>query len=178
MSESSIHDYLPRNRRLAAELIGRRLRSIVRLEVAGQVDEEEPARLRWGRALMEAEDGRRWLLDAEESLSNILLWEVDEARLKKLKQREPVWTPIATAAASDPLAAMVRYKIIGVEEISRPPPPPDWQRLFEMCGVRLTFEDGQKICVGTHLTESQIPGVWFVLPDEVDSSLIYRPLAD
>jgi hypothetical protein len=160
-------EYLERNRALAARLAGRRLQLVDRLQ---DIDTDEDPRLAWGPALIESQDHLRWVVDVEESRSNVFLYE--PTKLDELLARRPVRHAIATGV----LAPLVGDLIARVETIARPPDP--WRRGFEMCGLRLTLApSGLRVAVGTHLTTLEAPGTWFLLPDELAPELIFRELA-
>jgi hypothetical protein len=173
---SDLDDYVPRVRRLAGALAGRRLTAVLRLL---DIEPEPGADLRreWGPVLLETEDGARWRADVDEAKANLLLFELPaddrelDARLGDLRVRPP----IVTDSPSDPLRALVTEPIERVEEISREPDP-TWQGAFELCGLRLTLANGPRVLLGTHLTDLEVPGTWLLLPEEADTALRYAPL--
>jgi hypothetical protein len=171
------HDYLPRVRRLAGELVGRRLVRVLRL-LDIELEEDADLRREWGPALLETDDGRRLRADVDEAKANLLLSELPaddrelDARLGRLRVRPP----IVTDDPNDPLRALVTQPIEHVEEISREPDP-TWEGAWELCGLRLTLAGGSQVLLGTDLTDVNLPGAWFLLPDEADPALRYAPLA-
>ncbi|MBB5958157.1 hypothetical protein FHS29_004765 [Saccharothrix tamanrassetensis] len=63
----------------------------------------------------------------------------------------PLREPIIGASPDHPLSFLVGALITGVETISRvPSPAPGLPDSFVMCGLRLTTERGDRVCVGTH----------------------------
>src|SRR5262245_31054797 len=133
-------DYLQRNRELARRFLGRRIVSAMRL-LSEAADDE--IRLVWGPALVELDDGRSYLFDCEESLSNLIVWQMPDPPA-------PIWDglaskniriPIATIAPQDPLHVMLEEPITRVDTISRDHMvESDAQRYYEMCGWRVHFE--------------------------------------
>ncbi len=172
--DSNVHDYLPTNRRLASRLVGCRLTAVTRLLHSPP---DEDLRFEWGPALLTGESGQQWLLEPEESKANILISDPEVIGGEDASWFDWFGTriPIADVSASSPLNFLLTDSISLVEVINRAPEPgvPD---SFEMSGIRLTTTPGCSVCVGTHLTDLMIPGVWFLLPDEVDPNLGYTIL--
>jgi hypothetical protein len=176
VNSDSTDDYLAENRRLAALLPGSHIETLTRL-TAEPVDDEP--RLEWGPAVLTSADGLQWLIDCEESRSNILLLDP-----KAGGQLSRSWyggfterTAIADPSIGNPLHLLLKSPIASVEKISREPSPsPGLPSSFAMCGLRLTTADGFQVCVGTHLTDLIFTQVAFLLPDETDPDLTYSEL--
>jgi hypothetical protein len=169
--------YLARNRVLARELIGQQIAKVERRQIVG-TDDDDPPRLAWGLALLETNSHKTLLLECEESQSNVIMFEVppDGGRFRENLSRLNLRAPIATRVATDPLRFMLESPIRQIENVSRVPGPDDRPTYFEMCGLRMTFETGDKVVVGTHLTPEMFPSMAFMLPEEVDPELRYTSL--
>lgn len=167
--------YLARNRAIAKTLIGGRLRSLLRL-LNG--DPEDPIRLEWGPALLELDDGSFYLIDCEESKSNIIVFELpaDGGSFRDMLARRPIRPPVVTLDRSDPLRFMLEAPIAQIDEVSREPEEDQLSDWYEMCGLRIHFVGGGTVIVGTELTSSMVPSTAFMLPDEVDPALRYSAL--
>jgi hypothetical protein len=47
-----------------------------------------------------------------------------------------------------------------------------------MSGIGLTFADGNKVIIGTTLTELEIQGVWILTPDELSQGWYFDQLSN
>lgn len=176
MTSHSTQSYLAENRRLAALLPGRRIKSVIRL--LERPADDDP-RIEWGPALLTSEDGFQWLADCEESRANILL--LDPIAGQQLTRSWyggfTVRATIAEMTERHPLRPLLTAPIAAVERIYREPSPsPGLPDSFAMCGLRLTTEDGYQVCLGTHLTDLMFTQVAFLLPDEVAPQVKYESL--
>lgn len=165
---TGVDDHLPRTRRLAAALVGRRLTGVLRL--LDVEPEDDDLRREWGPLLLELAGRPPVLADVDEAKANLLLFELptDTAERERSLADVPVRLPIAWAGLpAEPIET--------VEEISRAPDP-TWEGAFELSGLRLTLSDGTQALVGTHLTSLPQPGVWLLAPAEADSALRYTPV--
>ncbi|MFF5125865.1 hypothetical protein ACFY41_02830 [Streptomyces syringium] len=174
---NDIHSYLPRNRRLAEQLVGCRLQSIVRW-LDAPADVEDDLRFEYGPAELVSGNGKRWLVDVEESKANLLLFDLAEGVSGPWYSGFTLREPVVADSSSDPLRFLLQESIVSVDVISRDPEPgvPD---SYAMCGLRLTTESGAQLCVGTRLAEElPIQEVAFRLPGEVDPALRYELLRE
>ena len=170
-------EYLQKNRELAPRFIGRTIVSAIRLLFEPDDDE---ARIAWGPALVELDDGQRFLFDCEESLSNMIVRHAPEpsSPAGELLAARMVRPAIATWGDDDPLHSMLTHAITAIDVVSRAhDPEPGTQRYYEMCGWRIRFGNAGLVCVGTHLTTDCFPSTAFYLPSEVDPVLLYERLA-
>lgn len=167
--------YLDDNRAIGAKLIGHQIRSALRLLNS---EPDEPVRLEWGPVLVEMDDGAFYLIDCEESKSNVILFELpsDGGRFRDMLARRPIRPSVITNDPKDPLRFVLEERIASIDEVSRHPSADQGSDWFEMCGLRLGFSGGSTVIVGTHLTASMIPSTSFMLSNEVDPALRYSPL--
>lgn len=177
MVTHSAQPYLAENRRLAGLLVGRQVAAVERL--LEYPSEDEP-RLEWGPAVITFADRGQLLVDCDESKSNIRLLDpiaraaMSWATYSGFDIREPV----VVDDPDHPLCFLLQSPFARVEVVSRKPSPaPGLPDAFVMCGLRLTTESGRQVCVGTHLTDLVFAQIAFLLPDEVDDTLDYEPLA-
>lgn len=162
-------------RRTATQLLGSRLRRALRLE---NLETRDPARLAWGPALIELDGGGEYVLDCDEETANLLLRPLPAgpSALRDALSRDTFRRPIVSTDAADPLRALLDHEIVAIDAASRPPDPDDPRR-FVLAGLRLRLSGGLVVCVGTHLTDSLVPSVAFLLPDELDPALVFEPIA-
>ncbi|NVB77097.1 MAG: hypothetical protein HOV81_01760 [Kofleriaceae bacterium] len=167
--------YLDDNRAIGAKLIGRRIRSALRLLNS---EPDEHVRLEWGPVLVEMDDGAFYLIDCEESKSNVILFELpnDGGRFRDMLARRVIRPSVVTNNPNDPLRFTLDEPIARIDVVSRAPTDDQGADWFEMCGLRLGFPGGASVVIGTHLTTSMIPSTSFMLSDEVDPALRYSPL--
>jgi hypothetical protein len=130
--------------------------------------------MEYGPALLEG-GGRRWLMDVDESQSNILVTDVTGGIRGEWYSGFTLQEAIADEEREDCMSFLLRERIALVEVISREPYP-DLPESFSMCGIRLTMESRKRVCIGTCLVERSIHEVAFLLPEEVDPDLRYSPL--
>jgi len=172
---TDVDDYLSRNRQLAPRFIGRRVRSVVRLRHDASDDD---VRFEWGRALVELDDGNTFLFDCEESLSNVIVFEMPSAPDPPWDAQASMRVRPAIATVGGPLGFMLDHDIVAIDAISRrAEPDPGMRRYSEMCGWRVEVDTGRSVFIGTNLTESNLPGTGFYLADEIDPKLHYSALA-
>jgi hypothetical protein len=145
---TDLNAYLEWNRTLARQLAGARVLEAVRLldiELTGSPLEA------WGGVLLELTDGRRYVIDCDESLANIILFDVppDGGKRRDYLARYPIRVPLF--GSSHPFHVLLEQAISDVEVMSRDAADSGHPHLFEMCGLRLTMSGGARICIGTHL---------------------------
>src|SRR5262245_4551289 len=110
-TEMDSNTYISRNREIAAQLLGQRLMSATRLS---SIPPQIPVAEAWGPALLETTDRRRYLVDCEESESNVLLLElaVDDSisrSLSKYEYKADIVTP------GSELNALLNESIVSIE---------------------------------------------------------------
>ncbi|WP_327391686.1 MULTISPECIES: hypothetical protein [unclassified Streptomyces] len=172
----SIHDYLPTNQRLARQLLGQRLRAVLRLH--DHELEDEP-RVEYGIVLLLGSTGEEWLIDKEEGKGNLIFIDNPAQAMS-----ESPWyrgfsrrTPIAEPSSDHPLRFLATEPITGVEVIGREPEDDELPDCFAMCGLRLTTSSGSQACFGGYLRGPVVASeLAFLSPDEVAPDLCFTPL--
>jgi len=143
------------------------------------VDDKEDDSLKdYGSLILETNQGSRILIGLDEGMSNIFLLDTidNEKRVKKALNMANTQLPVVHHYQSR-LLPQIDFKqhILKIEVVWR---ESEFEAWHLMSGISFTFADGNKIIIGTTLTEFEIQGVWILKQNELSQGWYYDQLSN
>jgi hypothetical protein len=136
-------------------------------------DKEDDPLKDYGSLVLETNEGSRILIGLDEGMSNIFLLDTID-RVKKALNRAKIQLHVVRHYQSR-LLPQIDFKqhILKIEVVWR---ESEFEAWHLMSGIGLTFTDGNKVIIGTTLTELEIQGVWILTPDELSQGWYFDQL--
>ncbi len=140
-------------------------------------DKEDDPLKDYGSLILETNKGLWILIGLDEGMSNIFLLDTidNEKRVKKALNRAKTQLQVIRNYQSH-LLPQIDFKqhIFKIEIVWR---ESEFEAWHLMSGISFTFADGNKIIIGTTLTELEIQGVWILNPNELSQGWYYDQLS-
>ncbi len=171
----SSSEYISNNLHLAHQLIGQKIKSIIRLTL---LEPEDELRLELGYLILETYNGVRLYIDVDEGLGNILLFNASDKNLtinRKIDYFSYKNELYPEHKFQSILNSFLVAPIDNIEIVSR---SDEIKTFFTMCGLNLTFSNGKSLYLGSYLTDLKLPELCVLFPEEIEENLIHQRLVD
>ncbi len=166
--------YLVDNLAVLRRLSNHKIKNLFRL-----TDDKEDDPLKdYGSLILETNKGLWIFIGLDEGMSNIFLLDTidNEKRVKKALNRANTQLHIIDNYQSNMLPQIdFKQDILKIEVVWRESEFEGWHL---MSGISFTFADGNKIIIGTTLTELEIQGVWILKQNELSQGWYYDQLSN